>query len=344
MSTNFYLNEKAIVTTSTSSAIVISDAQEDLIQRWVKFVDRSAQTTKSYTFAVKRFYRYLQDKGITEPTRQDVINYRDEMKESLKPASVKLNLNAVKLFFQWLASEGFIARDITFNIHAPSIDNSVHSRDALSANDAITVLNTMPADDSEQSLRNKAIMLLMICCGLRSIEVTRLDVCDLEKRRGKYVMAIWGKGRPGKVDSVILPNQVYAVIQKYLAARRLRGKIDNNAPLFTSTSRRCKNARLETQTISRLAKSALRAAGFDSPRLCCHSCRHSFANTALEISAAMEKAGLKGSAEFFNLRTIQQTLRHKSQAVTEIYLHDNDVFSNTSTIVVADKIFKGVVI
>ena len=302
---------------------------DDLISRWVSFVDRTPATTKAYTVAVKRFYSYLKRINVTNPTRQDVINYRDEMTASLKPASVKLNLNAVKLFFKWLASEVFIPADISANIHTPRLDNTVHSRDALSSTDASAVLAAMPNDDSEKALRDKCIMAIMFCCGLRSVEVTRLDVADVEKRGKKYCLRIWGKARSGKLDSVVLPKQCYELIQKYLVVRNLRGKVEKNAPLFVSTSNRCTNARLETQTISRLAKAALRNAGYDSERLTCHSCRHTFANVALSAGVS--------------IRDIQKTLRHMSSATTEIYLHDMEVLSNSSTSLVCDSLFGGVI-
>lgn len=309
--------------TVASSGIVETN---DLISRWVNFVDRTPATTKAYTVAVKRFYAYLKRNNISQPARQDIINYRDEMTTTLKPASVKLNLNAVKLFFSWLASEGIIPSDISANIHTPRLDNTVHSRDALSSTDAVTVLNAMPNDDSEKSLRDKCIMAVMFCCGLRSVEVCRLDISDVEKRGKKYFLRIWGKGRSGKLDSVALPPKVYELIQKYLTVRKLRGKVE---PLFVSTSRRCKGARLETQTVSRLAKASLRKAGYDSERLTCHSCRHTFANVALSIGV--------------NVRDIQKTLRHKSISTTEIYLHDAEILNNAATGIVADSILGGVI-
>ena len=259
MSTENNLNKLAVVTTE-STAITVSNFDDNLLKRWISFVDRTPQTIKTYTASVKRFYRYLQDNGISEPTRQDIIDYRDSMTATLKPSSVKLHINSVKLFFQWLASEGIIERDITVNVHSPKLDNSVHSRDALSSTDAANVLAAMPADNSEKSLRDKCIMALMFCCGLRSIEVCRLDVSDVEVRRGKYFLRVWGKARAGKLDSVSLPKRCYELIKNYLAVRKLSGNFDKKSALFVSTSRRCKNARLETQTVSRLAKKSLKSA------------------------------------------------------------------------------------
>ena len=171
----------------------------------------------------------------------------------------------------------------------------------------------------EKSSRDKLIMTLMIVCGLRSIEVTRLDIGDIETRQGKYFLRIWGKARAGKNDLVPLPRALYEKIKSFVENFRTNAK--KNAPLFVSTSRRCKNARLQTQTISRLAKKYLNCAGFSAECYTCHSLRHSYANIALSQGA--------------NLRDIQAVMRHKSLTVTEVYLHDNRIIGNATTALVS---------
>ena len=156
----------------------------------------------------------------------------------------------------------------------------------------------------------------MACCGLRTIEVVRLDCGDIEKRRGKYFLRIWGKARAGKVDSVCLLKQL---LDEYLKSR---GKVSAAEPLFVSASR---SSRLQTQSISRLAKRAMKAVGLNSRRLVAHSLRHSFANNALS-------AGV-------DIRQVSKAMRHKSQAVTEVYLHDADLLNNPAAEVVTRNLF-----
>lgn len=291
--------------------------REDLIVRWVNFVDRTPATAKAYTAAVKRFYRFLKDNGIINPSREDVISYRDEMSKSLKPASVKLNLNAVKLFFEWLSSEGFY-RNISANVHAPKVMNETHSRAALTESESRAVLANL-RDNSEKNLRDKCIMLLMLVTGLRSVEVTRLDIGDIEQRQGKNFLRVHGKARAGKLDLVPLPIELKNLIDSYISKYRKNAK--KTAPLFVSTSHRCKGQRLQTQTISRNAKKALNSAGFTAECYTCHSMRHSYATIALQHGA--------------NLRDISKVLRHRNQSITEVYLHDNNLLNNQTTSLVA---------
>lgn len=143
-----------------------------------------------------------------------------------------------------------------------------------------------------------------------SNQVVRLDCGDIEKRRGKYFLRIWGKARAGKVDSVCLLKQL---LDEYLKSR---GKVSAAEPLFVSASR---SSRLQTQSISRLAKRAMKAVGLNSRRLVAHSLRHSYAGV--------------------DIRQVSKAMRHKSQAVTEVYLHDADLLNNPAAEVVTRNLF-----
>lgn len=316
--------------TTLDNTQVVNDfvKKEDLMTKWLAFVDRTPSTAKAYTQAVKRFFVWLYDNHISAPKRNDIIRYREEMLkvDKLAPASVKLNLNAVKLFIAWLASEG-IYPNVALNVHAPQCTNDFHQRAALSADGAKKVLDGIKTN-SECGFRDKLIMSIMTICGLRSVEVIRLDVADVEKRGNKFFLIVHGKARAGKLDRVPLPNQLYAMIQLYKQQCRKNAPAD--APLFVSNSPRCKGQRLTTATISRLAKKYLICAGFTDKCYSCHSCRHSFANIAISGNDKFAPA---------DIRDVQLCLRHKSVTTTEIYLHDDKIFKNRTCDLVYSLIF-----
>lgn len=302
--------------------------KENLMTKWLSFVDRTPTTAKAYTQAVKRFFVWLYDNHISAPKKDDIIRYREEMLkvDKLAPASVKLNLNAVKLFIAWLSSEG-IYPNVALNVHAPQCTNDFHQRAALTAGGAKKVLDGINTN-SECGFRDKLIMSIMTICGLRSVEVIRLDIGDIEKRQGKYFLRVHGKARAGKLDLVPLPNQLYAMIQLYKQQCLKNAPAD--APLFVSNSPRCKGQRLTTATISRLAKKYLICAGFTDKCYTCHSCRHTFASVAIEGSEKYAPA---------DIRSVQSVLRHKNQATTEIYIHTNKIIKNRTCDLVYSLIF-----
>ena len=292
---------------------------ENLIADWIRFCDVKTETQKTYLKSIKQFYLYLDAQGIKTPSRDDVIRFRDSLLLTHKVTTCRLYLTAVKMFIRWLASKGLCA-NFADNVKGVKIP-ATHNRDALTLDESKAVIKSFKGTDVK-TLRDQSIMALMLSCGLRSIEVVRLDVGDIEKRRGKIFIRVHGKARDGKVDKVQLPPQVYSLIQSYL---KMRGKVKADEPLFCATSHRNAGQRLQTQTISRLAKKSFRAVGIDSPRITCHSCRHSCATNALIFGVDIAK--------------VQQTLRHRNPATTQIYRHDLDEFNNDSTNIVADMLF-----
>ena len=301
----------AIKTVESQMIAQTTPTINNLMQDWLNFVDVQPTTFTTYQRVLKNFGKYLAENNISELNRE-IVN--------LKPSTCRLYVATVKLFVKFLASKG-ICPDFTAHFKGVKVDNSIHSRDALTADEAKEVFHSMQGSDAK-SLRDKAIVGLMLATGLRCVEVTRLDVGDIEKRGKKLCLKVHGKARQGKQDSVILPAQCAALIQAYLKTRQ---NVTSTEPLFVSTSHRCKGNRLQAQTISRLCKITLVNAGFDSSRMTAHSFRHAFCTIALVAGVAM--------------REVSMAARHKSIVTTEIYSHDLDAFSNRATATVANLIF-----
>lgn len=326
------INNQALVVSQTNSAVKRFEGVDELISRWIKFVDRTAQTTRMYNFAAKKFVTYMQ-KNSLQLSRDSIIAFRDNLVAEKKSAStVKMYLNVAKKFVQWLYVEGLIERDFTLNIHAPKVDNSFHKRAALTANESKTVIDKMPIGDNEEVLRNSAIIKILICCGCRAVEICRLTRGDLKTFRGKNFLDVLGKGKSEKI-LVALPKPAFRALQKYLAVREKRvGQIADNAPMFCSLSDRCKDKSLSTQTVSRIAKKSLKAAGFDGKEYVCHSLRHSAASICLNSRDEYGK-------RIVTTRDIKNYLRHSSEKISEIYLHDESIFDNPCAEIVASRIF-----
>lgn len=307
--------------------VEVKNNPTDYAADWLDYVsDRTPSTIATYNKAIKRWGKYLADNAITYPTRDTVKNYKvflqDEVKANrLSDNTARLYLTTVKIFFRWLASENRYP-NVADGVGSIKVETSTHRRDSLTADEGRNVLKAMKGD-GEKDLRDKCIISLMMTCALRSVEVVRLNVGDIEQRRGKIFLTIFGKGRSGRGDKVMLPPQCYELIKRYI---KLRGNVDKSSPLFTSTSRSCKGERLQTQTISRLAKKAMVQAGYDSPRLTCHSMRHTAATIMLESGVAVE--------------CVQMILHHKSINTTQIYRHDLDAYKNEGTLYSADTLFK----
>ena len=292
------------------------------IENWIEYCDVQPTTQKTYNKAIQSFASYLESNGIEHPARQDVINYREWLLASgYKVSSVRLYMTIVKKFFSWLASKGLYL-NVADGVKLPAMMSNEHAHDALTLSESRQAISFFEGKKDVKSIRDRCILSLMICSGLRSIEVTRLDIGDIEKRKGIWFIKVHGKGRAGKVDSVQISETVKSMIDEYLSVRP-KGK--KGTALFVSTANRNFGQRLQTQSISRLSKKVFAEIGIVSERITCHSCRA----TAVTL---MLQAGV-------SLREVQKVMRHRSAATTEIYANDIDLFNNRGVATLSNLLF-----
>ena len=244
---------------------------------------------------------FLHANGITQPTCETVILYKQTLTVRYSANSVALYLSALRRFFAWTETAGLYP-NVMSGVKSPKISHE-HKRDAFSAVELKRIISSM-SRDSLEAKRNNAIFALISSCGLRTIEVVRANVGDIHRVAGVAVLDIQGKGHSSKDAFVKLTEPVMAAIREYL---ELRGEVNDNEPLFASCSRRNKGQRLTTRTISSVCKSAMIRAGFNSKRLTAHSLRHSAITIAI----------LSGQT----LDDVSAFARHSSIAITQIYNH-----------------------
>ena len=280
-----------------------------MVDSWIAFAQVSPASEKSYRKGIRRLAEYCAANSITTPSRADMIAYKNFLQGKYATATANLYLTAAKLFFSWLNVEGVIATNPSVHIKGLKIVAG-HKKDALSAEQVKAIFSNFDVS-TLKGKRDKAMFALMVTAGLRTIEISRANVGDIIEREGKYFLLVQGKGHSEKDAEVRIADGVFVLIKSYLSSR---ADISTDSPLFGSVSNRNFDGRMTTNSISRIVKSAMKAAGFDSKRLTAHSLRHTAATTALKAGAT--------------LREVQQVLRHTNISITQIYLHDMDRLNN----------------
>lgn len=312
-----YNNE--IIVQESNGIIEYKSITTDLFAKFIDFVDATPKTIQTYTRAIRQFAKWLEAHGITQPTREDVIAYREELKAEHKPSTVQNYITAVRLFFQWAEREGFYS-NIADHIKGAKLDKN-HKKDYLTSRQVKKVLE-QAKKESIEGLRNYAILVLMFTGGLRTIEVSRANIEDLRTAGDNTVLYIQGKGHEEKTDYIKLMPEVEDAIRAYLKAR---GASDNKEPLFTSLSNNSKGARISTRSVSGIVKEALVNAGFNSDKLTAHSTRHTAVTLALMGGQSLQE--------------VQQFARHTNIATTQIYAHNLDRAKNQCEATIAKAIF-----
>ncbi len=249
------------------------------------------------------------------------------VKISCKPNTTAQYLRSVCQFFRWTAANNLYP-DIAANIHAPKITHDTHRKDALTVKEVLTIENSITEQarekeqaaqeaqkdtagriqrSTEQGKRLYAMFLLAVNAGLRTIEISRANIKDLETKGGQSWLYIWGKGHTEPDQRKPIAPEVAEAVKEYLQARK--DHPTGTSPLFVSTGNRSGGKRIATTTISTMLKQAMQAAGFDSERITAHSLRHTAGTAVQELTG--------------DIYTTQKYMRHSNPATTEIYLHND---------------------
>lgn len=306
--------------TLTANEIVESQQLTDsMMQDFINFIDASQNTVNTYTRGIRQLYKYLYSKGIRKPCREDIISFREELKEEHAATTVQNYMTAIKLFFKW-ASSRRLYPNISENLKGAKISRE-HKKDYLTSKQTRRLLSTIDTN-TLQGKRDYAIVSLMVTAGLRDTEVSNADLKDLRTVGDFTALFVLGKGKDEKADYVKIVDQVESAIRDYL---KELGNIKQDSPLFISLSNNSYGNRLTTRSISRICKKALVAAGYDSDRITAHSLRH----TAVTLSLLGGKS----------LQEVQQFARHSNIATTQIYAHNLDRAKNNCEETVAKAIF-----
>lgn len=302
--------------TPTNAQMIIT---ADLFARFAAYLDAAPKTVETYTRATRQFFKWMLDNGIQRPTREDIIAYRDALKDGHKPSTVQNYITALRLFFSWTEQEG-IYPNVADHVKGAKLDKA-HKKDYLTSRQVKKVLE-QPDRATLEGLRDYAILALMFTGGLRTIEVSRADVADIRTVGDSTALYIQGKGREEKTDYIKLQAPVEDAIRAYLTAR---GATDEAAPLFASLSNNSRGKRLSTRSISGIVKRCMQAAGYDSDKLTAHSTRHTAVTLAL----------IGGQS----LQEVQQFARHSNITTTQIYAHNLERAANKCEQTIAKAIF-----
>ncbi len=292
---------------------------EELTRKFIRFVDAAPQSIATYNASIRRMLDFFRTRKITQPTRADILQYRDELKAQYKPASVALHMTAARLFFRWTAQEGYYP-NIADHVKGAKLDRG-HKKDYLTSGQVKAVFNTAEGTGTA-SKRDRAILAIMVTAGLRCIEVCRANIEDVRTAGDSAALFIQGKGHEEKTDYVKLAAPVEKALRDYLSDR---GETDGKAPLFVSDSNNSRGSRITTRSVSRLVKNHMRAAGYDSERLTAHSLRHTAATLNVLTGATLEET--------------RQLLRHTSINTTLIYSHALERAANNSEARIAAAVF-----
>lgn len=270
-----------------------------LVANFVSGLDVKESSRSLYTRTITQYFKWLQDEGkdINSLTRADILEYKDSLLSSgLSALTIGSYIVAVRKFYEWAEAEK-IYPNIAKGIKTPKRVQAFKKQHLTD-----TKSGELLAHFQTLSLRDYAIVNLILRTGLRTIEVVRADIGDITFKGERRILKIWGKGHTEKDDFVILTEKAYQPIKDYLETRK---GAKQGEPLFTSNSRQNAGERLTTRTISKICKEGLQAIGLDGKEFTAHSLRHTTAVAILKHGGS--------------ITDVQEVLRHTSPVTSQIY-------------------------
>ena len=270
---------------------------ENYVDKFLNYIDVSNKTVETYKIALRQFCGYLHEKGIKNPTREEIIEYREYLKTYLKPTSVNSYLIAIRNLYNYLEYEG-ITKNITKNIKGIKLEQR-HLKRGLSQEEIQKVLSVCKDE------RERLIIKLMITTALRCNEVVNIQLEDFYEDKGVAMLRVLGKGRDNiKQDIVKIDDRLLEDIKTYIQNYNITDY------LFVSTSNNNKGGKITTKTIRLIVTDLFKKAGLDMNMLSPHSTRHTSCELALENG--------------LDLREVSEFMRHKSLNTTLVYSKELD--------------------
>ena len=272
---------------------------------------RSEKTAKNYELYLGRLVECHGNLQPEEIDAENVRKYRLWLNRYV-PAGTKMRLSVMTQSYHLIALRGFLrylARRGIESLDPSLVDLPKAARKQVTFlhYDEIEELLDSVDVTTEVGMRDRAIIELLFCTGLRVSELVGLNRDHINLERREFMV----RGKGSKDRPIFVSKSGAERVQEYLSERK-----DSLVPLFISYSRNGNEAntsgdfrRLTARSIQRMVQRHARLAGI-TKQVSPHTMRHSFATDLLMNGA--------------DIRSVQGMLGHASISTTQVYTHITD--------------------
>lgn len=257
----------------------------------------AAGTVLRYERTARRFLTEQGLRGkvlaVAELTGADINAFLLRECARVSAGSVKGRVAELRALFRFLYVEGLIPLQLGGAVPPVGGWRLATIPPLVSADDVQRVIDSCVVG-TLAGTRDRAIMLLVARLGLRSVEVARLELDDVDWRHGE--LTVRGKGR--REDRLPLPTDVGEAVSDYLAGR---GRVEESRRVFLTC--RAPQSSIRPDLVNDVIERGCTRAGLTpfGP----HRMRHA-------LAAELLRQGV-------GLAAISQVLRHQDLATTAAY-------------------------
>jgi integrase/recombinase XerD len=235
-----------------------------------------------------------QNLDLAQLSTADIIAFVVEHCSLRGNRAAKHNVKVLRSLLRFLHVEGIIEGSLVAAVPSVSNRQLVGLPKGLDPEQVQRLLASCDTT-TPTGCRDLAILTMLVRLGLRSIEVARLRLDDVDWRTGEIIV----QGKKNRVDRLPLPSDVGAALVAYLKNGRPANVRSRNLFIYAIAPYRP----LDAGGVASLVVSAARRAGIG--RLSAHRLRHTAATEMLRAGASLPEIG--------------QVLRHSRAMTTAIY-------------------------
>lgn len=283
---------------------------ENVKESFINYLDVDDLTLKTYKTGIESFINYLKGNNIVKPTRDDVIAYRNMLRETYSNNTVNTYMIAVRALFKYLEIHR-LYENICIDIKGAKYSTTPKKQ-------VLTMEQAQKIYKGLTDKKEKALFSLLISTGCRGIEVANARIEDIKEHNNETVLWIKCKKHLERDEYVKLSDQVMKDIKDYIGDR-------TSGYIFISTSNNNNGGGLTTTSLRTTIKNIFRRFGLEQDTFSLHSTRRSCATFMYENGA--------------DIHSIQQVLHHVSENTTVRYINAVTRDNNKNEYLVSNAIF-----
>jgi site-specific recombinase XerD len=286
---------------------LIADLGDEAAWRYVEFFTaniRNPHTRRAYARACNRFFAWCEDHGLMPAAIRphDVATYIEELQAAVQAPSVKQQLAAVRMLFDWLVIGQVVPANPAAAVRGPKHVVKIGKTPVLEGSEWRNLLKSIP-DTTLRDLRDRALIATLTYSFARINAALKMKVEDLRPRGAGWTVRLHEKG--GKQHAMPCHHALAETLRAYIDAAGLAE--DRKGWLFRTA--RGHNCSLSGKPMSqpdawRMIRRRAAAAGIAAP-IGCHTFRATGITAYLANGGALEHA--------------QEMAAHESPRTTKLY-------------------------